>query len=170
MSNLGEWIEEKAIEKTTKELILNMHKYGLSLEKIADIVEKDISEVQEIISNSWLTKRQYSVPRCIGVFYCFNCCSQLFISRILSSDARYLLHTLQWFCQRRTCRSMLYWEWPFCSKPCCLCKLHWSSHVPQHKIWSLSEWSKHPDWSENWTVHGTSPYRHWNMCRPPSDP
>ena len=41
MSNLGEWIEEKAIEKTiektTKELILNMHKYGLSLEKIADI-------------------------------------------------------------------------------------------------------------------------------------
>ena len=55
-SNLGEWIEEKAIEKTiektTKELILNMHKYGLSLEKIADIVKKDISEVQEIISNS----------------------------------------------------------------------------------------------------------------------
>lgn len=38
MSNLGEWIEEKAIEKTiektTKELILNMHKYGLSLEKL----------------------------------------------------------------------------------------------------------------------------------------
>lgn len=37
MSNLGEWIEEKAIEKTiektTKELILNMHKYGLSLRK-----------------------------------------------------------------------------------------------------------------------------------------
>ena len=56
MSNLGEWIEEKAIEKTiektTKELILNMHKYGLSLEKISDIVKKDISEVQEIISNS----------------------------------------------------------------------------------------------------------------------
>ena len=56
MSNLGKWIEEKAIEKTiettTKELILNMHKYGLSLEKIADIVKKDISEVQEIISNS----------------------------------------------------------------------------------------------------------------------
>ena len=56
MSNLGEWIEEKAIEKTiektTKELILNMHKYGLSLEKIADIAKKDISEVQEIISNS----------------------------------------------------------------------------------------------------------------------
>ena len=56
MSNLGEWIEEKAIEKTiektTKELNLNMHKYGLSLEKIADIVKKDISEVQEIISNS----------------------------------------------------------------------------------------------------------------------
>ena len=50
------WIEgqaiEKTIEKTTKELILNMHKYGLSLEKIADIVKKDISEVQEIISNS----------------------------------------------------------------------------------------------------------------------
>lgn len=75
MSNLGEWIEEKAIEKTiektTKELILNMHKYGLSLEKIADIVKKDISEVQEIISNSWLTKRQYSVPRCIGVLHFF---------------------------------------------------------------------------------------------------
>ena len=56
MTNLGEWIEEKAIEKTiektTKELILNMHKYGLSLEKIADIAKKDISEVQEIISNS----------------------------------------------------------------------------------------------------------------------
>ena len=56
MSNLGEWIEEKAIEKTiektTKELILNMHKYGLSSDKIADIVKKDISEVQEIISNS----------------------------------------------------------------------------------------------------------------------
>ena len=56
MSNLGEWIEEKAIEKTiektTKELILIMHKYGLSLEKIADIAKKDISEVQEIISNS----------------------------------------------------------------------------------------------------------------------
>ena len=45
MSNLGEWIEEKAIEKTiektTKELILNMHKYG-----------KDISEIEEIINNS----------------------------------------------------------------------------------------------------------------------
>ena len=56
MSNLGERIEEKAIEKTiekiTKELILNLHKYGLSLEKIADIVKKDISEVQEIISYS----------------------------------------------------------------------------------------------------------------------
>ena len=52
MSNLGEWIEEKAIEKTTKELILNMHKYGLSLEKIADIVKKDISEIEEIINNS----------------------------------------------------------------------------------------------------------------------
>lgn len=42
----------KAIEKTTKELILNMHKYGLSLEKIADIVKKDISEIEEIINNS----------------------------------------------------------------------------------------------------------------------
>lgn len=52
MSNLGEWIEEKAIEKTTKELILNMHKCGLSLENIADIVEKDISEIEEIINNS----------------------------------------------------------------------------------------------------------------------
>ena len=52
MSNLGEWIEEKAIEKTTKELILNIHKYGLSLEKIADIVKKDISEIEEIINNS----------------------------------------------------------------------------------------------------------------------
>ena len=52
MSNLGEWIEEQAIEKTTKKLILNMYKYGLSLEEIADIVKKDISEVQEIISNS----------------------------------------------------------------------------------------------------------------------
>ena len=52
MSNLGEWIEEKAIEKTTKELILNMNKYGLSLEKIADIVKKDISEIEEIINNS----------------------------------------------------------------------------------------------------------------------
>ena len=76
MSNLGEWIEEKAIEKTiektTKELILNMHKYGISLEKIADIVKKDISEVQEIISNSWLTKRQYSVPAALA-FSIFSC-------------------------------------------------------------------------------------------------
>ena len=63
MSNLGEWIEEKAIEKTTKELILNMHKYGLSLEKIADIVKKDISEIEEIINNSivslhWLYNKE----------------------------------------------------------------------------------------------------------------
>ena len=48
MCNLGEGIEERVIER----LILNMYKYGLSLEKIADIVEKDISEVQEIINNS----------------------------------------------------------------------------------------------------------------------
>lgn len=48
MSNLGEWIEEKAIEKTTKKLILNMHKYGLSLEKIADIVEKTFQKSRKL--------------------------------------------------------------------------------------------------------------------------
>ena len=52
MSNLGEWIEKQAIEKTTKKLIFNMHNKGYSIEEIADIVEKDISEVQEIIKNS----------------------------------------------------------------------------------------------------------------------
>ena len=49
---LSELREQMKEYEKTKELILNMHKYGLSLEKIADIVKKDISEVQEIISNS----------------------------------------------------------------------------------------------------------------------
>ena len=48
MSNLGEGIEERAIEK----VILKMYKEGCDLKFIANMTEKDISEVQEIISNS----------------------------------------------------------------------------------------------------------------------
>ena len=48
MSNLGEGIEERAIEK----VILKMYKEGCDLKFIANVTEKDISEVREIISNS----------------------------------------------------------------------------------------------------------------------
>lgn len=56
MCNLGEGIEERAIEKTKKEIILEiileMYQNGCSLELIATVTKKDISEVQEIIKNS----------------------------------------------------------------------------------------------------------------------
>ena len=56
MCNLGEGIEERAIEKTKKEIILEiileMYQNGCSLELIATVTKKDISEVKDIINNS----------------------------------------------------------------------------------------------------------------------
>ena len=45
MCNLSTGIEEKATEK----IILNMYKKGYTLEQIADVTEKSISEIEEII-------------------------------------------------------------------------------------------------------------------------
>lgn len=48
MCNLGEGIEERAIEK----IILKMYKEGCDLKFIANVTEKDISEIEEIINRS----------------------------------------------------------------------------------------------------------------------
>lgn len=48
MCNLGEGIEERAIEK----VILKMYKEGCDLKFIANMTEKDISEIEEIINRS----------------------------------------------------------------------------------------------------------------------
>ena len=56
MCNLGEGIEERAIEKTKKEvileIILEMYQNGCSPELISTVNKKDISEIEEIINNS----------------------------------------------------------------------------------------------------------------------
>lgn len=56
MCNLGEGIEERAIEKTKKEIILEiileMYQNGCSPELISTVTKKDISEIDEIINNS----------------------------------------------------------------------------------------------------------------------
>ena len=56
MCNLGEGIEERAIEKTKKEvileIILEMYQNGCSPELISTVTKKDISEIEEIINNS----------------------------------------------------------------------------------------------------------------------
>ena len=46
MCNLGEGIEERAIEK----VILKMYKEGCDLKFIANMTEKDTSEIEEIIN------------------------------------------------------------------------------------------------------------------------
>ena len=56
MCNLGEGIEERAIEKTKKEvileIILEMYQNGCSPELISTVTKKDITEIEEIINNS----------------------------------------------------------------------------------------------------------------------
>ena len=56
MCNLGEGIEERDIEKTKKEvileIILEMYQNGCSPELISTVTKKDISEIEEIINNS----------------------------------------------------------------------------------------------------------------------
>ena len=56
MSNLGEGIEERATEKTKKEvileIILEMYQNGCGPELISTVTKKDISEIEEIINNS----------------------------------------------------------------------------------------------------------------------
>ena len=52
MCNLGEGIEERAIEKTKKEVILDMYQNGCNLVLIATVTKKNISEIEEIINNS----------------------------------------------------------------------------------------------------------------------
>ena len=46
MCNLGEGIEERALEK----VILKMYKEGCDLKFIDNVTEKDISEIEEIIN------------------------------------------------------------------------------------------------------------------------
>ena len=52
MCNLNEGIKERAIEKTKKEVILDMYQNGCNLELIATVTKKNISEIEEIINNS----------------------------------------------------------------------------------------------------------------------
>ncbi len=56
MCNLSEGIEEKATEKTTKEVnkkvILNMHKKGYTAAQIAEIVEVSAQEVEAVIKEN----------------------------------------------------------------------------------------------------------------------
>ena len=52
MCNLGEGIEERAIEKTKREIILDMYQNGCNLELIATVTKKNISEIEEIINKT----------------------------------------------------------------------------------------------------------------------
>lgn len=52
MCNLSLGIEEKATKKTNEKIILNMYKKGYTLEQIADVTEKSIEEVKEIIQKN----------------------------------------------------------------------------------------------------------------------
>lgn len=49
MCNLSTGIEERATEKTSEKFILNMYKKGYTLEQIADVTEKSISEIEKIV-------------------------------------------------------------------------------------------------------------------------
>ena len=49
MCNLSTGIEERATEKTSEKFILNMFKKGYTLEQIADVTEKSISEIEKIV-------------------------------------------------------------------------------------------------------------------------
>lgn len=49
MCNLSTGIEEKATEKTSEKVILNMYKKGYTLDQIADVAETGVDEVKAII-------------------------------------------------------------------------------------------------------------------------
>lgn len=55
MCNLGEGIEERATEKTTKQFILNMYEKGCSLELISEVTKKSIEDIKVIIKKERLT-------------------------------------------------------------------------------------------------------------------
>ena len=67
MCNLGEGIEERAMEKgsaqgkeqgqtlTEFKFILNMHRKGFTTEQIADIADKTPSEVEQILLQAGIT-------------------------------------------------------------------------------------------------------------------
>lgn len=49
MSNLGEGVEERAIERTREKVTLNMHKKGYTLDQIADVNETSVDVIKAII-------------------------------------------------------------------------------------------------------------------------
>ena len=49
MCNLGEGIWEEAYETATVEYIMNMHKKNYTVEQIADVTDKPIAEIEDII-------------------------------------------------------------------------------------------------------------------------
>ena len=56
MCNLGEGIAERAAERAAKEAteraVLNMHKDGFTASKIAELLERDIADVEAIIEKA----------------------------------------------------------------------------------------------------------------------
>ena len=52
MCNLGQGIEDRAIERTKEKFILSMYKKGYTLEQIADITEISETEVEAIINKN----------------------------------------------------------------------------------------------------------------------
>ena len=52
MCNLGQGIEDRAIERTNEKFILSMNKKGYTLEQIADITEISETEVEAIINKN----------------------------------------------------------------------------------------------------------------------
>ncbi len=55
MINLAEGIEERAIERTTKEvtegIVINMYGKAYTLEQISEVTKLDINDVKKIIDN-----------------------------------------------------------------------------------------------------------------------
>lgn len=49
MCNLSTGIEERATKRATEKFILNMYKKGYTLDRIADVAETGVDEVEAII-------------------------------------------------------------------------------------------------------------------------
>ncbi len=52
MCNLGQGIEDEGMKKGEAKIIFCMYKNGLSVEKIAEITEKNVENIQSIIKES----------------------------------------------------------------------------------------------------------------------
>ena len=52
MCNLGQGIEDRAIERTLIDIVMNMYKNNFSLEQISIATDKSVEEIKKIIEKN----------------------------------------------------------------------------------------------------------------------